>query len=59
MSDLKPCPFCGGEAYVAKRAIHGILWWYGCGCKKCRVQYGCLCDTEEEAIEQWNRRVSE
>lgn len=55
MTELKPCPFCGGEAYVARNG-YGYDW-YGCGCKRCRVQFRCDSDTEEEARELWNRRV--
>lgn len=60
MTELKPCPFCGGEGYVAHKVLPpGIDAWYGCGCKRCRVQFGCYKDTETEAIEQWNTRVIE
>lgn len=58
MTELKPCPFCGSEGYVAHRSL-GTVWWYGCGCKRCRVQFGCYKDSEEEAVEQWNKRVNE
>ena len=60
--ELKPCPFCGGEAYVARDRLaqyHGGYVWFGCGCKRCRVQYRTLSDTEEEAIGLWNRRAYE
>lgn len=60
MTELKPCPFCGGEGFVAHRTQPAeIGWFYGCGCKRCRVQFGCYNDSEEEAIEQWNKRVRE
>lgn len=54
MTKLKPCPFCGGEAstYVAYDDNY-----YVC-CDEC----GCglpVYNTEEEAIEAWNKRVSE
>lgn len=49
MDKLKPCPFCGGKA----------LLWDICNVVKCT-----LCgvetityETEEEAIEVWNRRT--
>lgn len=60
MNDLKQCPFCGGDGYVARRILpHGFDPWYGCGCKKCRVQFGCYKSSKKEAIEQWNTRVIE
>ena len=49
---LKPCPFCGGEAsmYIA----------YDDGYYVCCDECGCglpVYNTEEEAIEAWNRRT--
>lgn len=48
--ELKPCPFCGGEATVIECASY---------CVRCNT-----CETEskwfpygKEAIEAWNRRV--
>jgi Lar family restriction alleviation protein len=58
-SELLPCPYCGGEGYVAHRTLSSGTKWYGCGCKRCRVQFGCYNDSEKEAIEQWNKRVKE
>ena len=53
-TELKPCPVCGGNPYVAKNVLG-----YGIGCKKCRVQFGCYNETVDEAIREWNRRVKE
>lgn len=53
MDKLKPCPFCGGsdlriiEAHWIKSAVI---------CKQCGSASGCY-DTEQQAIEAWNRRV--
>ena len=55
--ELKPCPFCGGEGYVAHRILPSGIVWFGCGCKKCRIQFGCYKSSVEEAIEQWNKRA--
>ena len=62
MTELKPCPFCGGEAEVFKdvtfkaetgekiREIKFFVW-----CTECTALVSG--NTEEEAIEAWNRRV--
>lgn len=60
--ELKPCPFCGGEAHLfAMETIGtGVAYFVRCvGNKsKCagpiRTKY---CDTEERAVEVWNRRA--
>lgn len=51
--ELKPCPFCGGEAKICGTREIGMSW---IACKSCIGQTTCY-DTEEEAIEAWNRRV--
>ena len=58
MSDLKPCPFCGGEAEAIK--AHHIFenpYVVICSNEKCRASLGMFSKTKEEAIEAWNRRV--
>lgn len=53
MDNLKPCPFCGGEASV-KDYLKG-KYAVGCdigGCLASLFPY----DTIEEAIAAWNRR---
>ena len=61
MSELKPCPFCGGEAIVIKTDLgDGCAEFYHAVCLDCSVemkQYECM--TRKEAIEAWNRRASE
>lgn len=60
--DLKPCPFCGGEA-EAVYAPNDINRW-GVQCKSC----GCTVEVEEwkgvedtrgNAIKAWNRRAED
>jgi Lar family restriction alleviation protein len=51
MSELKPCPFCGGEAHLH---IHDR---YGVECDVCGMGLGCIMPTKEQAIEAWNRRA--
>ena len=71
MSDLKPCPFCGGEAEVTRNyyTVQDItLWQVRCKTRPYAVDEGKQCytmdsfilfDTEAEAIEAWNRRAND
>lgn len=52
--ELKPCPFCGGRAYLARKGTHkqsSIVECESCGC--------CLETSEEgdQCGETWNRRA--
>lgn len=49
--DLKPCPFCGGEAVV-----HTLGTGYIVECLECDVSTVCE-NTKAEAISAWNRRI--
>ena len=60
MNELKPCPFCGNKPVVLENQF------YVHEEKFVHYQVLCVCggrlafrDTAEEAIEAWNRRVSE
>ena len=47
--DLKPCPFCGGEAEVSKGSkANDQPWWY-IECGTCAA----MCDS----VEDWNKRT--
>lgn len=51
MAELKPCPFCGGEAHIQKSGN-----WIRCAECGAETDYY---DIEEEAIAAWNRRAHE
>lgn len=59
MSELLPCPFCGGEAYIigytGTRECRRINY-YTVRCRKCMCETW-ENDTEAEAIEAWNTRA--
>jgi Lar family restriction alleviation protein len=54
MSELKPCPFCGGEAHAYHSGLFEEDTQTGIGCLNC----GANLDegTEEKAIKSWNSR---
>lgn len=59
--DLKPCPFCGGQAHICidTEAIidsYGRLWAYTVVCEHCCATSG-LNYSPGRAAESWNRRV--
>ena len=59
MAELKPCPFCGGEAVVTKHH-NRFIDWYLCSCPKCHIsQTGSEYGFRFEAIEAWNRRADD
>ena len=61
--ELKPCPFCGKEAFIFERAcgdsLNDIFFEIGCKTYECIMEEGSdfICDTKEESIEAWNKRV--
>ena len=63
--ELKPCPFCGGKA--ERKETYNYFWsgrsipqyFIKCSNKECGVYVAtCNRDTEEEAVEIWNRRAT-
>lgn len=75
MTNLKPCPFCGGEAkYRSCINVQPIIddvgayvgadeyYFEKCGCENCGIWFeSCEDDYEPEeiTIERWNKRVGE
>lgn len=56
MSELLPCPFCGGEAYLRDdNAIIEPSFWCDCGSCDCGTP---SFDKPEYAIKAWNTRQS-
>lgn len=56
MSELKPCPFCGGKTLDIRKGKY--MWWIEC----CNADCGTLGGVKrrkKEAIDAWNRRVGE
>jgi len=52
MSEIKPCPFCGGSVRTAERIGEGFVIVCHCG-----VEYSGLCATAEDLHRNWNRRA--
>ena len=55
--ELKPCPFCGGEARMMKMGYPHWVYCLNCGAKVHGRKYGE--DGEKASAEAWNRRVTE
>ena len=66
-TELKPCPFCGGEAILIKdfkegEALHHpsvVVKCDTCGCNTGHYIVGCygMGATMRDVINAWNRRV--
>jgi Lar family restriction alleviation protein len=57
MSDeLKPCPFCGGEAYLRDDVSHSTAYFIGCATMDCfgEIHWG---QTMAETVRGWNTRA--
>ena len=63
MAELKPCPFCGGTRLFVGTFAECKMQRYAVCCDYleggCGASIGGNCRTEREAIEAWNRRVTE
>lgn len=57
MTELRPCPFCGGtDIHIVENGPDG----FSITCKDCNVWVDNIFEdmTEEQAIEQWNKRYN-
>ena len=55
MNELKPCPFCGGEAQYIDEVELNYCYVF---CKNCFAQTGqYVLDAEDKAITAWNKRT--
>ena len=66
MTELKPCPFCGGEASASCERKANYLYMVSMpiftiecrvGCEKCGIYFRQNSVRYEEAAEAWNRRA--
>ena len=62
MMELKPCPFCGGEARICHKT--GFGEWSYVECEKCRCTTGNFMksfthSSDDKAADAWNRRVTD
>ena len=60
MAELKPCPFCGGEAdafHIKSETDDTEGWVVGCTNDKCVVRPSVQTGIREAAVFEWNRRA--
>lgn len=55
MTELKKCPFCGGEAELIELSNRD----YYVQCRKCKAEQGKVYRAKQTAIKAWNRRASD
>lgn len=58
--ELKPCPFCGGDASLIVKTFFGFPEEdiYKVACNDCKSHY-CYSDDCEETVKVWNHRPAE
>ena len=55
MVELKPCPFCGGEARILEGFSGMPVFWPEC--TKCAASFKGYFEIKESAIREWNTRA--
>jgi hypothetical protein len=64
-TELKPCPFCGGKAYIGRtKKTLSLQYAVGCGNSRCianRLSNPFVLHylSRNEAAEAWNRRAED
>ena len=59
MTDLKPCPFCGGDVRIT-RNDRGCVF-VRCSLCNMTLMFGAndVCKSEQAVVRMWNRRAGE
>lgn len=55
-NELKPCPFCGGEAETTEVFLYGKTAGYVICCNKCSCELK-MYSSKQNAEKAWNRRA--
>ena len=61
-NELKPCPFCGGNAEIREHtriAKQKRYTYFRVGCEDCGLRFPKFSETIADAIEAWNRRCND
>ena len=59
MTELKPCPFCGGEVNLYSARDPKKATMIACIDRDCFAMVSMCTHDEEETIRRWNKRVGE
>lgn len=54
MTEVKPCPFCGGQMFLSEDHVG-----HYCGCHACGMESACVYPTRDAAIAAANRRADD
>lgn len=57
MTELKRCPFCGGEAEIIEHIFGTLEHSYGVECTDCGAKTWQFYSEKTDVIEAWNRRA--
>lgn len=58
VSNLKPCPFCGGDGCISIRNLYSVQV-YQAKYTSCTAGIDQMFNTESDAIDAWNKRVDD